>query len=76
MQRRTLDLQAYVRVHDLVATDADLVVCCDYRRSGDHSGGQIKYRGVIDVEQIREEIKRVMEGGERAFQLRRAKYGF
>lgn len=60
----------------VVNGDADLVVCCDYRRSGDHSGGQMKCRGAIDIEQIREEIKRVMEGGERAFQLRRAKYGF
>jgi chromosome segregation protein len=60
----------------VVNGDADLVVCCDYRRAGDHSGGQIKYRGAIDVQEIREEIKRVMEGGERAFQLRKAKYGF
>lgn len=60
----------------VVNGDADLVVCCDYRRSGDHSGGQIKHRGAIDIEEIREEIKRVMEGGERAFQLRKAKYGF
>lgn len=60
----------------VVNGDADLVVCCDYRRSGDHSGGQIKCRGAIDVEQIRNEINRVMEGGERAFHLRLAKYGF
>lgn len=60
----------------VVNGDADLVVCCDYRRSGDHSGGQIKYRGAIDVEQIRDEVKRVMEGGERAFQLRKANMAF
>ena len=60
----------------VVNGDADLVVCCDYRRSGDHSGGQIKCQGAIDVEKIREEIKKVMEGGDRAFQLRLEKYGF
>jgi type III restriction enzyme len=60
----------------VVNGDADLVICCDYRRSGDHSGGQIKCRGAIDIEKIREEIKRIMEGGEKAFQLRKAKYGF
>ncbi len=60
----------------VVNGDADLVICCDYRRAGDHSGGRIKCHGAIDVEQIRDEIKHVMEGGEKAFQLRKAKYGF
>jgi chromosome segregation protein len=60
----------------VVNGDADLVVCCDYRAAGDQSGGRIKCRGAIDVDEIRTEIKTVMEGGESAFNLRKQKYGF
>ena len=60
----------------VVNGDADLVVVCDYRRSGDESGGQLKLQGAIDVEDVRREITRVMEGGEAAFKLRKEKYGF
>jgi type III restriction enzyme len=60
----------------VVNGDAELVVSCDYRTAGDHSGGKIKCQGAIDVEEIRTEITRVMEGGELAFKLRRDKYGF
>lgn len=60
----------------VVNGDAELVVCCDYREATDHSGGRIKLRGAIDVEEVREEITTVMEGGERAFKLRKEKYGF
>lgn len=60
----------------VVNGDADLVVCCDYRKSGDQSGGKIKCEGAIDVEEIRGEITKVMEGGKEAFRLRRDKYGF
>lgn len=60
----------------VVNGDADLVICCDYRRAGDQSGGQIKCQGAIDVGTIRKEITTVMEGGREAFALRRAKYGF
>jgi type III restriction enzyme len=60
----------------VVNGDADLVVCCDYRRSSDQSGGRIKCQGAIDVEEIRSEITTVMEGGREAFVLRQAKYGF
>jgi len=42
----------------------------------DHSKGEIKHQGAIDVRDIRDVIKRVMEGGEKAFTLRRQKYGF
>lgn len=60
----------------VVNGDAELVVCCDYRVSGDQSGGKIKLEGAIDMTFVRKEITRVMEGGERAFRLRKEKYGF
>lgn len=60
----------------VVNGDAELVACCDYRTSGDHSGGRIKCSGAIDVKVVRDEITTVMEGGERAFKLRKDKYGF
>lgn len=60
----------------VVNGDADLVVGCDYRTAGDQSGGQIKCRGAIDMNEIRNEITSVMEGGEKAFRLRKEKYGF
>lgn len=60
----------------VVNGDAELVVCCDYRAAGDHSGGRIKLQGAIDVQDVRAEITSVMEGGERAFRLRKEKYGF
>ena len=60
----------------VVNGDADLVVCCDYRVAGDQSGGKIKLEGAIDQSAVRSEITAVMEGGEKAFRLRKAKYGF
>ena len=60
----------------VVNGDAELVVWCDYRKAGDQSGGRIAGQGAIDVPEVREAIKRIMEGGEDAFRLRRAKYGF
>lgn len=60
----------------VVNGDAELVVACDYRRSGDQSGGKIKLTGAIDMPAVRDEITHVMEGGEKAFKLRRDKYGF
>lgn len=60
----------------VVNGDAELVVCCDYRVSGEQSGGKIKLQGAIDVPEINREITAVMEGGKEAFGLRRAKYGF
>lgn len=60
----------------VVNGDAELVVCCDYRAAGDHSGGRIKLEGAIDVDEVRSEITVVMEGGEKAFRLRKDKYGF
>jgi chromosome segregation protein len=60
----------------VVNGDAELVICCDYRAMGDQSGGRIKLEGAIDVSLVRSEITQVMEGGERAFRLRKDKYGF
>lgn len=60
----------------VVNGDADLVVCCDYRTAGDHSGGRIKCAGAIDIEEMKKEITVVMEGGRDAFRLRKEKYGF
>lgn len=60
----------------VVNGDAELVVCCDYRASGDQSLAEIKLRGAIDISAVRKEITNVMEGGEKAFRLRKEKYGF
>ncbi len=60
----------------VVNGDAELVAWCDYRAAGDQSGGKIAGEGAIDVHEVREAIKGIMEGGEAAFKLRREKYGF
>ncbi len=60
----------------VVNGDAELVDCCDYRIKDDQSGGRIKEEGSIDIKGIRNEITSVMEGGEKAFKLRKEKYGF
>ena len=60
----------------VVNGDAELVVCCDYRKEGDQTAGQIKLTGAIDNQKIREEITLVTEGGKEAFKLRKEKYGF
>ena len=60
----------------VVNGDAELVAWCDYRMAGDQSRGTIVGEGAIDVPKVREAIKRIMEGGEAAFNLRKEKYGF
>ncbi len=60
----------------VVNGDADLVVCCDYATEESQAKGQIESIGAIDVAETKASIKRVMEGGEKAFELRRQKYGF
>jgi chromosome segregation protein len=60
----------------VVNGDAELVICCDYVRAGDQTGGQIKAVGAIDNVGIRDEITTVTEGGKDAFKLRMEKYGF
>jgi type III restriction enzyme len=60
----------------VVNGDAELVICCDYIKAGDQTGGQIKASGAIDNLAIKEEITNVTEGGRQAFKLRMEKYGF
>jgi type III restriction enzyme len=60
----------------VVNGDAELVICCDNKESGDQTRGIIKAQGAIDTRMVRDEITSVMEGGERAFKLRKDKYGF
>jgi type III restriction enzyme len=60
----------------VVNGDAELIACCNYKVAGDQSKGEIAKLGAIDIEEIRYEITRVMEGGEEAFKLRKEKYGF
>lgn len=60
----------------VVNGDADLVVAFGYRVAGDASGGRIVAEGAIDVPETNDAIKRIMEGGEEAFKMRQAKYGF
>jgi type III restriction enzyme len=74
-QRRQLIFTSH-NANLVVNGDAELVVCCDYRVSGDQSGGRVKLEGAIDMPSVRAEITRIMEGGERAFRLRKEKYGF
>ena len=60
----------------VVNGDAELVVCCDYIKSGDQTRGAIKAVGAIDKKDIKEEIILVTEGGRLAFKLRMDQYGF
>jgi len=60
----------------VVNGDAELVAWCDYRVTGDQSRGKIAGEGAIDVAEVCDAIKRIMEGGEAAFNLRKEKYGF
>ena len=60
----------------VVNGDSELVICCDYNETSEQTKGHIKYEGSIDKEEIRNEITSIMEGGERAFKLRKEKYGF
>jgi len=60
----------------VVNGDAELVICCDYKDSTSQTRGIIKEEGAIDKKVVRNEITAVMEGGEKAFKLRKDKYGF
>ena len=60
----------------VVNGDAELVAWCDHRAAVDQSRGMIAGQGAIDVDDVREAIKKIMEGGEEAFNLRKDKYGF
>jgi type III restriction enzyme len=56
--------------------DAELVVWCEHRTFSEQSRGYIAGQGAIDIPVAREAIKKIMEGGEAAFNLRKEKYGF
>lgn len=60
----------------VVNGDAELVAWCDHRTVSDMSRGKVAGEGAIDVGDVRDAIKRIMEGGEAAFNLRKEKYGF
>ncbi|AYN66477.1 hypothetical protein D1013_03310 [Euzebyella marina] len=60
----------------VVNGDAELVICCDYKDASSQTRGIIKAEGAIDTKEIKNEITSVMEGGEKAFRLRKDKYGF
>lgn len=60
----------------VVNGDAELVICCDYKDASSQTRGVIKAEGAIDRKEIKNEITSVMEGGEKAFRLRKDKYGF
>ena len=60
----------------VVIGDAELVVHCDYQDPGQSSAVRIAHQGAIDTPEVNRVIADVMEGGERAFSLRKQKYGF
>ena len=60
----------------VVNGDAELVAWCDYRAPSDQARGLIAGEGAIDMPKVCEAIKKIMEGGEAAFNLRKEKYGF
>lgn len=51
--------------------DAELIIHFDHNQQ---SKGEIKERGAIDAENIKASILDIMEGGEKAFELRKKKY--
>ena len=60
----------------VVNGDADLVICCSYKESDSQARGEIESTGAIDIVKTKNAIKRIIEGGDEAFELRRQKYGF
>jgi type III restriction enzyme len=60
----------------VVNGDAELVIHCDYESDTNRNKGKIENTGSIDVKEIRDAITTIMEGGQKAFNLRKKKYGF
>ena len=60
----------------VVNGDAELVIGCDYKDSNSQTRGIIKVEGAIDTKAVKSEIISVMEGGEKAFRLRKEKFGY
>lgn len=75
-QKRQIIFVSHNANNLVVNGDAELVAWCDYRKAGDQSAGKIVGQGAIDVPEVREAIKRIVEGGGAAFKLRREKHGF
>jgi len=66
----------YPSVRNTYQEDAESVMSCDYKDSSSQTKGIIKCEGAIDTKVVREAITLVIEGGEKAFKLRKNKYGF
>ena len=67
--------QVIVATHNaniVVNGDADLVV----QLEADSEHGHIAISGAIEDSQVRKTIIETVDGGEKAFELRQAKYGF
>lgn len=60
----------------VVNGDAELVICLDTQATAAGSLAKVSAIGAIDEETVRNTITSVMEGGEKAFNLRKSKYGF
>jgi type III restriction enzyme len=60
----------------VVIGDAELVLRCDYQAPAGTSAVRIADEGAIDDPKMNKVIANVIEGGEQAFSLRKAKYGF
>lgn len=54
--------------------DAELILCFDH--NSDRSSGEVHSKGAIDNLDVKAMVKDIMEGGEKAFNLRQTKYGF
>ena len=54
--------------------DAELILCFDH--NSDKSAGEIVCKGSIDIEEIKDYVKDIMEGGVIAFEMRQEKYGY
>ena len=54
--------------------DAELILVFDY--NSDKSAGEISSFGSIDMDDIKNQVKDIMEGGVVAFEMRKTKYGF
>lgn len=60
----------------VVNGDSELVACFRYDDQSSQATGRINPIGSIDCEAVRNTITAVMEGGKRAFELRKEKYRF
>ena len=60
----------------VVNGDAELVIHCDYESETNRNKGKVENTGSIDIKEIRDAITTIMEGGRKAFDLRKQKYGF